>query len=106
VFEFSSFHLLLVALGAAIIVAYWLPRFFSGREPAASALLIGLGYLLFGWMPGMPETISPITLPKPWEVVSEICVIVGLFGVGLRIDRLRTASAGSPPSGCWPSPCP
>ena len=88
-YEFSIFHLLLVALGVAIIVAYWLPRFFSGREPAASALLIGLGYLLFGWMPGMPEAISPITLPKPWEVVSEICVIVGLFGVGLRIDRLR-----------------
>lgn len=87
-FEFSSYHILLVALGAATILAYWLPRFISGREPAASALLIGLGYVVFGWLPGMPEAISPVSSPKPWEIISEICVIVGLFGVGLRIDRV------------------
>ena len=87
-FEFASYHILLAALGAAIILAYWLPRFFSGREPAASALLIGLGWLLFGWIDGLPEAISPTSAPKPWELVSELCVIAGLFGVGLRIDRL------------------
>jgi NhaP-type Na+/H+ or K+/H+ antiporter len=87
-YEFSPYHLLFVILGAAIILAYWLPRFFSGREPAASALLIGLGFLAFAWIPGMPQAISPIDTPKPWEVISELCVISGLFGVGLRIDRL------------------
>jgi NhaP-type Na+/H+ or K+/H+ antiporter len=87
-FEFSSYHLLLAALGVAIILAHWLPRFFSGREPAASALLIGLGWALFGWIDGLPEAVSPVSAPKPWEIVSELCVIVGLFGVGLRIDRL------------------
>lgn len=87
-FEFSTYHVLLAALGVAIILAYWLPRFFSGREPAASALLIGLGWAIFGWIPGMSEAVSPLTSPKPWEVVSELCVILGLFGVGLRIDRL------------------
>lgn len=87
-FEFSSYHVLLVGLGVAIVAAYWLPRFFSGREPAASALLILLGWGLFGWLPGMPEAISPITSPKIWEVTSELCVIIGLFGVGLRIDSL------------------
>jgi len=81
----------LACLGAAIILAYWLPRFFSGREPAASALLIGLGFVLFGWMPGTAQAISPINLPRPWEVTSELCVTVGLFGVGLRIDRLQAA---------------
>ena len=93
-FDFSSYHVLLVALGVAIILAYWLPRFISGREPAASALLIGLGCLIFGWIPGMPQALSPITSPKPWEVVSELCVIVGLFGVGLRIDSLFHAAWG------------
>jgi NhaP-type Na+/H+ or K+/H+ antiporter len=88
VFEFSSYHVLLAALGLAIILAYWLPRFFSGREPAASALLIGLGWLLFGWIDGMPQAISPLAAPKAWEIVSELCVIAGLFGVGLRIDKL------------------
>lgn len=95
-FEFSSYHLLLAALGTAIVLAYWLPRFFSGREPAASALLIGLGWLLFGWIDGIPEAISPVSAPKPWEIVSEICLIVGLFGVGLRIDRLLDLKRWSP----------
>lgn len=95
-FEFSSYHLLLAALGLAIILAYWLPRFISGREPAASALLIGLGWLLFGWIDGMPEAISPITSPKPWEILSELCVIAGLFGVGLRIDRVFQAARWGP----------
>ena len=96
VYEFSSYHVLLAALGVAIVLAYWLPRFVSGREPAASALLIGLGFVLFGWLPGMPEAISPITAPKPWEIVSELTVIVGLFGVGLRIDNLTNSKRWAP----------
>jgi NhaP-type Na+/H+ or K+/H+ antiporter len=88
VFELSGYHLILAGLGVAIVLAYWLPRFVSGREPAASALLIGLGAVLFGWVPGLAETLNPVTSPKPWEVASELCVIFGLFGVGLRIDRL------------------
>jgi len=95
-FEFSIYHLLLAALGVAIIIAHWLPRFFSGREPAASALLIGLGWAAFGWIPGIPDAVSPLTSPKPWEVVSELCVIMGLFGVGLRIDRLMSFNHWAP----------
>jgi sodium/hydrogen antiporter len=87
-FDFSSYHVMLVGLGVAIVMAYWLPRFFSGREPAASALLIGLGWALFGWAPGLPQAISPINSPKVWEITSELCVITGLFGVGLRIDSI------------------
>lgn len=95
-FEFSPYHILLTALGTAIILAYWLPRFFSGREPAASALLIGLGWLLFGWIEGMPDAISPIAAPKPWEIISELCVVAGLFGVGLRIDRVAKPAHWTP----------
>jgi NhaP-type Na+/H+ or K+/H+ antiporter len=87
-FEISSYHILLAALGLAIILAYWLPRFVSGREPVAYPLLIGLGFVIFGWIPGMPDALSPITTPRPWEIIAELTVIVGLFGVGLRIDRL------------------
>jgi NhaP-type Na+/H+ or K+/H+ antiporter len=95
-FEVSSYHVLLAALGVAIILAYWLPRFISGREPAASALLIGLGWAIFGWAPGMPQALSPTTSPGGWEVISELCVIAGLFGVGLRIDRLFDLRRWSP----------
>jgi len=89
-FEFASYHYLLAVFGAAVILAYWLPRFVSKREPAASALLITFGYLGFELIPGMPAAIDPIALPKPWEMASELCVVVGLFGVGIRIDRLVT----------------
>jgi len=88
VFEFSSYHLLLVGLGLAVLLAYWLPRLFSAREPAAAGLLIGLGLAVFAWAPGTPSALNPLTIPLPWEIVSELCVIVGLFGVGLRIDKL------------------
>ena len=87
-YELSNYHLALTATGLAIILAYWLPRFFSRREPAASALLIGLGCLTFGIVPGLPAAISPLSIPKLWEKVSELCVVIGLFGVGLRIDKL------------------
>ncbi len=91
-FEFSIYHLLLTGLGLAILLAYWLPRLFSGREPAAAGLLIGLGFLIFGWVPGAPAALSPLGLPRPWEILSELCVIAGLFGVGLRIDNLKDFS--------------
>jgi NhaP-type Na+/H+ or K+/H+ antiporter len=75
-------------IGASIILAFWLPRFFSGREPAASALLILAGAVGFTMVPGMPEAIDPRTAPKIWEYASELAVIVALFGTGLRIDNL------------------
>ena len=95
-FEFSTYHVVLAGLGTVITLAFWLPRFVSGREPAASALLIGLGYAVFALVPGMPAAIDPISRPGLWERVSEICLIVGLFGVGLRIDRLRKRALWRP----------
>lgn len=66
-----------------------MPRFLSGREPAASALLVGAG-LIFGLLiPVLPETIDPTASPLLWEKTTELCVIIGLFGTGLRIDRLK-----------------
>ncbi len=94
-YELSGYHILLATIGMAIVLAYWLPRFVSGREPAASALLIGLGYLAVT-ATGNNFSVDPIATPKPWEVVSELCVIVGLFGVGLRIDRLSNRGLWTP----------
>jgi NhaP-type Na+/H+ or K+/H+ antiporter len=87
-FEYEPYHVLLATAGFAIIVSYWSPRFISGREPAASALLLLTGFAVFAWVPGMPEAINPIDSPRVWEVSAELCVILGLFGTGLRIDRL------------------
>jgi NhaP-type Na+/H+ or K+/H+ antiporter len=84
----DPYHVLLAVLGAGIILAYWLPRFVSGREPAASALLILAGLAGFAFVPGMPQALDPVANARPWELASELALIVGLFGVGLRIDRL------------------
>ena len=51
-FGLDSYHVFLASVGACVIVAYWLPRFFSGREPAASALLILAGAVAFIALPG------------------------------------------------------
>jgi NhaP-type Na+/H+ or K+/H+ antiporter len=84
----ESYHVLLATVGASIILAFWFPRFLSGREPATSALLILLGLGAFALLPGMPTALDPVRSPRVWEVSSELCVIIGLFGTGLRIDRL------------------
>jgi sodium/hydrogen antiporter len=95
-FGFDSYHVLLAAIGAAVISSFWLPRFLSGREPATSALLILTGLFAFTVLPGMPSALEPVANPRPWEILSEICVVVGLFGVGLRIDRLVTPGQWAP----------
>ena len=87
-FEFSNYHVLLAAVGTSIVLAYWLPRFVSRREPAASGLLILFGLAAFAFVPNMPEMIDPRSDPLVWEQLSEMAVIVALFGTGLRIDRI------------------
>lgn len=86
-FSLDSYHIALAVIGVIIIAARWLPRLFSSREPAAAALMI-----LFGaaatLVPGMPTLPDPRANPLPWELVSELTVIVALFGAGIRIDRL------------------
>ena len=86
----------MATLGAGVFAAFWLPRFFSGREPAASALLIAVGAVAFSIVPGMPAVIDPRSAPKPWEWISELAVIVALFGTGLRIDNLSSYTRWKP----------
>lgn len=95
-YGFDPYHVLLAAAGAIIILSYWIPRFFSGREPAAAPLLILVGLAGFSWLPGMPQAINPVDSPRVWEVTAELAVIIGLFGTGLRIDRLTGRNLWQP----------
>jgi NhaP-type Na+/H+ or K+/H+ antiporter len=84
-----SYHHFLLFAGAAIVLAYWLPRFVSGREPAASALLILAGAGCALALGDQPSLLQPIDNPLWWEILSEMAVIVALFGTGLRLDVVR-----------------
>lgn len=87
-FALYPYHIVLAGCGAAIVLAYWLPRWLPGREPASSGLLILGGLAVFGLVPGMPASVSPIDRPRLWEIASEMAVIIALFGTGLRLDSV------------------
>lgn len=87
-FGFSTYHLGMALIGAGIIAAFWLPRFLSGREPAASALLILFGMAVHGILPDVSQAVDPRAAPRFWELASELAVIVALFGTGIRIDNI------------------
>lgn len=95
-FDFYPYHVLLAMGGLLIILAHWIPRFLSGREPASAPLLILGG--LFAWVavPGLPAPIDPTKAPRVWELAAELAVIIGLFGTGLRIDRLSAPNLWRP----------
>lgn len=87
-----NYHEFLLFAGLAIVVAFWLPRFVSGREPASSALLILIGAGVAMLMPESPPLFDPVTDPEWWEILSEMAVIVALFATGMRLDVVRPFS--------------
>lgn len=87
-----SYHQFLFFAGAAIFLSYWLPRFVSGREPAASALLILAGVVGIGFLDVPPSIFDPIAFPAAWEIMSELAVTVALFATGMRLDVVRPFS--------------
>ncbi|RYH02731.1 sodium:proton antiporter [Salipiger sp. IMCC34102] len=95
-FGLYPYHVGLTAIGAAVILAYWLPRFVSRHEPAASGLLILLGMAIFAIVPGLPAIPDPRENPYMWEVVAELTVIIALFATGLRIDNLSRMARWGP----------
>ena len=95
-FGLDPYHVLITTVGALVILAYWVPRFVSTREPAASGLLIILGALGFSLMPGIPAALDPREMPKVWEYASEIAVIAALFGTGLKFDNIYSFTRWRP----------
>lgn len=88
-FNLSSYHVALVVVGAIVILARWLPRLISKREPAAAPLMILFGVGVSLLIPSFPLLPDPRQTPLPWELVSELTVIIALFTAGIRIDSLR-----------------
>lgn len=95
-FSLDGYHFALAAVGGVVILAHWLPRFVSRREPAASGLLILLGMAAFAFVPGLPAVPDPRSHAHLWEIVAELTVIVALFATGLRIDNLFNRALWAP----------
>ncbi len=95
-FGFSPTHLLTAAVGAAVFVAYLLPRISFLRAASSSAVLMILGLATFTFIPGMPAALDPTVSPRIWEMISEFVVIVVLFATGLRIDNISNWSRWRP----------
>ena len=87
-FGFDAYHILLVAVGASLLVSYWLPHLILRRPPAATALLMACGMAASLLFPEIVAGIDPTENPGLWEVAAELVVIVVLFATGLRIDNL------------------
>ncbi len=88
-FGLNSYHVALAIVGVIVIAARWLPRLVSKREPASAPLMILFGAGAALLIPALPTLPDPRQTPLPWELVSELTVIVALFGAGMRIDQLR-----------------
>jgi len=87
-FGFDAYHVLLVALGASLLMSYWLPHLLVRRPPAATALLMACGMVGSLLFPSIVAGIEPTENPAIWELAAELVVIVVLFATGLRIDDL------------------
>ncbi|EYD71504.1 hypothetical protein Rumeso_04905 [Rubellimicrobium mesophilum DSM 19309] len=87
-FDFASHQLLLMVIGAALLLSYWLPQLVFRRPPSASAALMIFGMGVAVLFPGLFSPLAPQSAPAFWEVSAEIVVIVVLFSTGLRIDDL------------------
>lgn len=88
-FGFEGYHIALAVVGAVVIASRWLPRLVSPREPAAAPLMLLFGAGATLVIPGFALLPDPRQAPLSWELVSELTVIVALFGAGMRIDSLR-----------------
>lgn len=88
-YALDAYHIALASLGLIVVLARWLPRLVSRREPAAAPLMILFGAGAAMIVPGLPDMPDPRQTPLPWELVSELTVIVALFGAGMRMDSLR-----------------
>ena len=89
-FSLNPYHIALAIVGIIVIAARWLPRLVSPRDPAAAPLMILFGAGAALLIPEVPSLPDPRETPRPWELVSELAVIVALFGAGMRIDSLGT----------------
>lgn len=81
-YEFS-----LLALGAIVLLAAWLPRVLTRRSTTFPLFYVVIGALLFALPIELLPDIDPREHRDLAEHLTELAVIVSLMGAGLKIDR-------------------
>jgi NhaP-type Na+/H+ or K+/H+ antiporter len=82
----DRYELALLLVGAAALLAAWLPPFVMRRPLSLPILLIGTGAAIGVAGLGLPSA-DPRQHLELTERVTELVVIVALMGAGLKIDR-------------------
>ncbi|MEQ8256680.1 MAG: cation:proton antiporter [Roseovarius confluentis] len=95
-FGLDPYHIALAVTGVIVISARWLPRLVSRAEPVFAPLMILFGAGAAMLIPAAAFMPDPREAPLLWEKMSELAVIVALFGTGMRIDTIRPWRKWSP----------
>jgi len=82
----ESSALVYAGCGLAGLLAALLPRVLSRRPISVPMVFLGLGALVFALVPSLPSP-NPVEHRAIAERLTEVCVIVALFGAGLALDR-------------------
>ena len=82
----AAYEVGLIIVGIAILGAVVLPRLLEHRPLSFPIIYVGLGFGLFGVIPGAPA-LDPIGNSDLVERLTELVVIISLMGAGLKLDR-------------------
>jgi sodium/hydrogen antiporter len=82
----SSAEWLYLALGIVALGAAALPRLLQGRALSFPIIYLAGGVVLFSLPIGLPDP-NPVEHVEVAERLTEVAVILSLFGVGLKIER-------------------
>ncbi len=89
--DLAASDLFFLVAGVALLLAAWLPRVAAGRSFSPPMVFVAIGVLLGSLPVDLPvlglDELSDESLRASVEHVTEVVVIVALFGVGLAIDR-------------------
>ena len=82
----AAYEIGLLIVAVALFGTVILPRLLEHRPLSFPIVYVGLGFVLFAFVPGTP-VLDPIGNAYVTERLTELVVIISLMGAGLKIDR-------------------